>query len=361
MKLLSTEEALVFRCIRSHEERTKQEISEELNIPLTSLNRIMKKLLEGDWIEACKVAPSSGGRRPEVYRVSGNRYCFIGIELSRITVRVVLCNLRMEVLAAKEFQMTKGHRPEKVLELCEEMIREQIESLQRSGQGEAVDILGLGIGTVGPLDLEEGKLGKVEGFLSSGWEGYDLKKNFEEKVKLETWIDNGANTGCLAEAIYGIGKNFASLAYFQVGKGIRSAHMTQGILLRTRRNTEDAVAHMCMEKDGVLCSCGRKGCLEAYVSLDAMEMKVEQFDKEEQSEEAAKYLAMGMGNYIRLLSPEQIILTGPFFQVHPQVYGKSLALLKQDAYDQLIVAEGKFKELSMAVGAAAMVLERKVL
>ena len=363
MKLLSTEEAQVFRLIRSREEITKLEISEELKIPLTTLNRMMKKLLEDEWIEVGKIAPSSGGRRPEVYVIGSKRYYFFGIDLSRVSLRVVLCNLRMEVIFAKEFTMTKDHTPEKVLELCKHNVDEQLAYLQQQNPDREVQVLGLGIGTVGPLDHEEGRLGKVEGFLSGGWENLDLRKKFEKKIGLETWVDNGANTGCLAEAIYGIGKKEAGLAYFQIGKGIRSAHMTQGILLRTLRNTEDAVAHMCVERNGKECSCGRRGCLEAYVALTAFEGQgvAGVTDKDRDHITAGKLLAMGLGNYIRLFSPDKIILTGPLFQEYPEIYKICLEELRIEGNHRMVFSEGSYKELSMAVGAAAMVLERKVL
>lgn len=134
-------------------------------------------------------------------------------------------------------------------------------------------ILGVGIGTVGPLDREKGILFNPPNFPAPGWVNVPLKDILEKEIDLPITVDNGANTAVLVENIFGAGKGFSNMAYFHCGIGIRTGAIAGGKIVRTINDAEDAFGHMIIDVDGEQCNCGNFDCVDCYSSIPAIVTK----------------------------------------------------------------------------------------
>ncbi|MDK2810474.1 MAG: hypothetical protein PWR27_1183 [Petroclostridium sp.] len=386
---LNKESRTVFSLIQKKGPLTKSELLLITKMKLTSLNRFMQPLEDKKLIVQVGIGESTGGRKPVVYDVNPLQYYVIGIDISRTYTQIVISNLKMEILNQQQFTMTQSFTPEKTAKAISHIIKNMLGqlSIDRSM------ILGAGVGTIGPLDRKKGIILNPKNFAAPGWVNVPIKQILEQELQLPVVIDNGANTAVLAESLFGCGKDFENIAYFNCGIGIRTGAISGGTIVRTINDAEDAFGHMVIDVDGELCSCGNYGCVEAYSSILSITNKfmsaikkgrtsiiskpletigyIDICNAAEKKDElaretiinAATILGTGLANYINLLSPDLVILSGPlvkhselFYEVCTQVAIKKY-YLKQE--NKMVFSKGgDFKDNAIAVGAAAAVVEQ---
>lgn len=386
---LNSTEKKILNLIQKKGSMTKSELLEITEMKLTSLNRVMNKLLEENLILKVGIAESTGGRKPTLYDVNAEYGYIIGVNISRIYSSVVIVNMKMDIIANMKFTMTERHTPEITVEAIAEIININLEKLKIVKD----KVLGVGIGTVGPLDRERGMMLNVNTFPALGWENANIRELLERQIKVPILLDNGANTAVIGEALYGYGKGYKNIAYFNCGIGIRTGITNGSTLIRTINDTEDAFGHMIIDINGEPCSCGNRGCIESYVSIPSIVnrfkeeikfgnsttilkpiMDVKYFDICDAAihgdklskvliENAGEILGTGLVNFSNLLNPDLIILSGPlvnycniFFDIVEKTFHNKTYFKKEKKV--IFNKGGKFKDDSIALGAAAMFLEQ---
>ncbi|WP_432663144.1 ROK family transcriptional regulator [Wukongibacter baidiensis] len=386
---LSFTEKKILNLIQKKGNITKSEILEITEMKLTSLNRVMKKLLSKNLILKVGIAESTGGRKPSLYDVNANYGYIIGINISRIYSSVVIVNMKMDIVSIEKFTMTEDHTPEVTVRAISEIINTNLEKLKISMD----KVLGVGVGTVGPLDRKSGMMLNVNAFPSIGWENVNIRNLLETQVKFPILLDNGANTAVIGEALYGYGKGYKNIAYFNCGIGIRTGITNGSTLIRTINDTEDAFGHMIIDINGEPCSCGNKGCIESYSSIPSIVNRFKRKAKAENTttilkplvdikyfdicdaairgdelskrliENAGEILGTGLSNFSNLLNPDLIILSGPlvnycniFYDIVEKTFRSKTYFKKEKKV--IFNKGGQFKDNSIALGAAAMFLEQ---
>ena len=106
--------------------------------------------------------------------------------------------------------------------------------------------------------------------LSSGNVGiknYNLKEKLQEKIDLPITIRNDAKCAAIAENTYGVLKGYDRSIFLTLGTGIGGAAFIEGKLLTAGNRPGYEFGHMVIQKDGIECTCGRKGCFERYASM----------------------------------------------------------------------------------------------
>lgn len=367
---------------------TKNELIVMTKMKLTSLNRMMQPLEDRGLIVEVGTAVSTGGRKPILYDVNSGQFYVIGVDISRTYTQVVLTNLKMQILAEQKFVMTQCNTPDRTIREISNIINDVLNQLTIHKE----DVLGIGLGTVGPLDRAQGVILEPRNFPAPGWVNAPVKTLLESETNLPVIIDNGANMAVLAEKLFGEGKHYENIAYFNCGIGIRTGVISSGAIVRTINDAEDAFGHMIIDVDGELCSCGNYGCIECYSSIPAVIDKFVSAVKKgrntivakpvreisymdiclasEQNDELAKetiasaatIFGAGLANYINLLNPRLVILSGTFIKHSDLFYRicKEVALKKYYAREEERIVfsnGGYFGEYAISIGAASMVVE----
>lgn len=127
--------------------------------------------------------------------------------------------------------------------------------------------IGVGVGCPGSINNEEGVCDYSNNL---GWENVPLASLFSSELGLETYIDNDANAALLGEVRFGVGKCYKNVILLTLGTGVGSGLYLDGHIYRGAKGKGAELGHTLLVKDGELCSCGRKGCLEAYASVTAL-------------------------------------------------------------------------------------------
>lgn len=388
LSCLSFESKEIFSLLLHKGALTKGDLTELSGLKLTSLNRMMQPLEELGLIVKAEIGESTGGRKPVLYDVNSGKYYLVGIDISRIYTQVVLTNLKMELVEKYRFDMNKESTPQATLKLIWTWIEDVFEKLKKK---DGV-VVGIGIGTVGPLDRSNGVVLNPENFEAEGWENVHLKSIFQDRLGVPVVIDNGANAAVLAETYFGIGKGIRNVIYINCGIGIRTGVISSGIFVRNINDGEDAFAHMVVDVNGEKCRCGNLGCIERYASIYSITEKfMADFNKESTSLKqkpveqvsytdickaaevneptarqvilkAAVIMGNGLGNLIKLLDPEIVILSGQLIKHSKLFYQKcietALEKIHMNSERKIIFSRGGyFNENAISIGSAAMVLE----
>ncbi len=129
------------------------------------------------------------------------------------------------------------------------------------------DIERAGIGSPGTCNT---KTGIVEYACNLNFENLPLQAEMEARLSCPVTIDNDANTAAYGEYIAGAAKDSNSFILITIGTGIGSGIVFDGKIYTGCNYAGAELGHIVIQKDGILCGCGRRGCFEQYCSATAL-------------------------------------------------------------------------------------------
>jgi glucokinase len=198
--------------------------------------------------------------------------------------------------------------------------------------------LAIGIGLVGQVDTRTGTW--LEAMNLPIKAPVPLGTQLSERYGIPVALDNDVHAASLAEMRWGMGTESADFIYLNVGTGISAGLIFNRELLRGTRNFAGELGHMVVQRDGPLCPCGRRGCVEPVASGGGMLARVQEAHVtfpdstlHEQTEaltahsifaaadagdplaikissDAIEALSTAMANLVNLLNPEWIVYGG---------------------------------------------------
>ena len=143
------------------------------------------------------------------------------------------------------------------------------EMLRRCAEEAGAQPSAIGIGCTGPVDPLSGALGEVN--LLPGWQGRNLTEALSAELGLPAALENDADATALGEAAFGCGAGARSFLLVAVGTGIGVGIVLDGRLYRGVGGSHPEAGHQVIDPDGPACTCGSRGCWEAYACGPAME------------------------------------------------------------------------------------------
>jgi len=206
------------------------------------------------------------------------------------------------------------------------------------------DIIGIGIGAPGPLDIKRGIINFAPNL--PGWRDIPLKKILEDEFNMKIVLENDANAAAWGERCFGAGQGINNLVCFTLGTGIGGGIIIDGKIYHGNNCGAGELGHMTVNKDGPRCNCGNYGCLEAYSSATGVKNRIKSrikegiksdflnFDSDDELldsirlksifetarkgdkltkdivEEAISYLGIAIANITNILNPEMVVLVG---------------------------------------------------
>jgi glucokinase-like ROK family protein len=130
-------------------------------------------------------------------------------------------------------------------------------------------ILGIGVGVPGPVDFTHAVL--VAPPLMPDWENFSIRDFFKKTFSAAfVAVDNDVNVMALGEQRYGAGMNIDHFIFVKVGTGIGAGIISNGRIHRGSDGSAGDIGHICVDKQGPICRCGNRGCLEAMTAGPAI-------------------------------------------------------------------------------------------
>jgi glucokinase len=142
---------------------------------------------------------------------------------------------------------------------------------------QTAELEGVGVGSPGDVDGEKGTVTSARNL--PDWEGsFPLADELSRALGTRVALGNDVQVATDAEALLGAGRPYRSLLGVFWGTGVGG-----GIVLDGRpwlgRGAAGEIGHVVVKRDGARCTCGRRGCMEAYAGRGAMEIRARERQK----------------------------------------------------------------------------------
>jgi glucokinase len=314
----------------------------------------------------------------------------VGVDIGGTNMVVGLVPFRGGNASAIRRQATLPERgAEDVVDRVVNSIQESVkEVLERNG-GSKEQVVGVGIGSPGPLDR---KTGVVLETPNLGWRDLPLRDLIGDRVGLPTTLDNDANCATYGEWWMGAGKGARILVGLTLGTGIGGGLVIDGKIHHGASDAAGEFGHMTIDFTGRKCKCGNYGCLEAYASgpniaaraVEGIEAGIESVLTElvdgnldaitaqrvyeaavlgdgyakEVMQETAKVLGVGIANLLNGLNPDAVVIAGGVTRAGEHLFGPLTKEIRKRAFRPAVeacrVVPAQLPETAGVIGAAGV-------
>lgn len=181
----------------------------------------------------------------------------LGIDIGGTKIAVALGTDKGKILRSARLD-NKDSSPDNMLPA---IVRAAKELLNAEGL-ETTDLAAAGIGSPSPIDIPKGLITSPHNLKK--WIDVPITDYISNELKVETFFENDANAGALAEWMFGAGGNVDDMIYLTMSTGIGGGVIVGGRLLTGASFLAGEVGHMSLDPQGPLCDCGMRGCYEAF-------------------------------------------------------------------------------------------------
>ena len=187
----------------------------------------------------------------------------IGIDLGGTNIVAAVVNDEYEMVGKAK---TPTATPRSADEIFDDIAKVCKEAMAQAGVT-IKDIFSVGIGTPGTVNKE----GVIEFANNLGFVNVPAKEMLIERLGIENvYVDNDANCAALGEAQAGSGHGAKDFIAVTLGTGVGSGVIINGKIVAGVNNAGGECGHSVIVVNGEPCTCGRKGCWEAYASATAL-------------------------------------------------------------------------------------------
>lgn len=187
----------------------------------------------------------------------------IGIDLGGTNIKVGVVNEKYEIVSNA---VVKTNLPRPAEEIADGICEAVDIALKNAGIG-MDDVNTVGIGTPGSADR---KTGKVLYSNNLGFRNTPLGQMLKDRLGKDIYVENDANAAAFGEYLAGGGKGYENVVVITLGTGVGGGVIIDGKIYTGFNFCGAELGHTVIEYNGRSCTCGRKGCFEAYSSATAL-------------------------------------------------------------------------------------------
>jgi glucokinase len=161
--------------------------------------------------------------------------------------------------------------------VADAMVGTLVEAAAQAGLS-TVELLGVGVGSPGEVDTAEGTVARA-GNLDNWQAPFALGTALSERLGAPVVLDNDVDSAVLAELELGAGRGVQSFLGVFWGTGVGGGVVLGGHRWHGRGHAGE-IGHMVVRRNGARCTCGRRGCMEAYAGRKPMELRARRLQSE---------------------------------------------------------------------------------
>lgn len=261
----------------------------------------------------------------------------VGVDLGGTTFTVALVDRRGQIDIKSEHDTLADQGADAVMGRIADAIR----ALLRDAGVALGDLSGIGLGIPGLHDAQSGTCVYASNLK---WRNVPVRDVFQSWFDLPVVVENDVRCAALGEQHFGAGRGVEDMVLVTLGTGVGGAIIMGGRLQRGGGGFAGEVGHQTIETEGMICSCGNRGCLEAYAGVSGIVTRARAAYARHPSEriaeltggrlesltprhlseaanagdetarwilaETGRYLGIGLGNIVSVLHPDRIVVGG---------------------------------------------------
>ena len=187
----------------------------------------------------------------------------IGIDIGGTSIKGAAVTTEGKVLDVFSLVVDKKDNQDQTIDKLIKIVKEYLAAHAYNKD----NVLGIGIGIPGSIDSVNGVVSYSNNLK---WENLKIVEKMEKELGIRVKITNDANAATLGEAKFGAGKDFKNLLMVTLGTGVGGGIIIDGKLYEGNEGKGAEIGHSVIVLDGRECTCGRRGCLEAYASATGL-------------------------------------------------------------------------------------------
>lgn len=379
----------ILSILRKYESLSRIDLAAISSLDKKTITNIIKELIESKQVKVVSRYSEGAGRPKEMLALNGS-YCYcIGVDLGGTHISGVVMDFKGTVICSNNTDLNNDMEPETLIKLCYYTVDNLLKKAGMSNK----DIVGLGISIPGFVDRETG-LSEISENLPK-WFNIPLKSIFHVKYDTDIYVDDCSRLMALAELWYGEGVDCDDFLVMDLGLGIGCGIVINSQIFAGSTGKSGEVGHTIVEIDGPLCTCGKRGCIEALASGWALAKQAKEvLERDEKSIlyeilanknsiptikdlvlaadlgdlfcreillRAGNYIGIGIANAISFFNPSKVIISGRLIRENELLLKKIEDTVKAQTipqiYENTLITQSKLSYLASAIGAAILCIE----
>ncbi|MGQ7889879.1 ROK family protein [Paenibacillus sp. WC2504] len=367
---------MVLDLIKSSRPISRAKIAKLTSMSATSVGRIVNDLCQIGLVKETEQYSSGVGRKATMLDIDAGSVLTIGVEMDKGVIKIGIVDFDGHMIA--ENTITRLYHLDEAVKVAREL-SEHIQELIERNEIVISKIIGIGIGVPGIIDTDKGTI-----IFSSqlGWENVHFAALVESNLNIPTVIDNDLKVKALGETYYGFVKGSKRAVLLGFGSGVGSALVIDGTVYRGESNIAGEIGHSTVDPNGMLCECGKRGCLQTYIAdftiiQEANKVKSvtsikEIFDSAHNNEtwavqiidRACTYIAITVSNVVCMYNPDTIILGGHLIEQHAEMLETVKQKINQFIWGPFNgtykLVSSKLHSNAVMIGAATLALQQRL-
>ncbi len=330
--------SIILNTLRDHSRMSRATLAAVTGLNKTTVSSLVQQLIDAHFVTEAGIKKTEDTGRPGMMlELNPQAGCIIGAEIGVDFISVLVTDFAVSPIWRREVHTDPRAAQATIIERTLDLIREAVAHTD----GRCREVLGLGLGVPGLVDMSTGTLLFAPNLR---WRNVPLKQILEGNFNFLVHVDNEANMATLGESYFGVARGARSVLYASAGVGLGGGIVLEGRVLSGAGGFAGEVGHMTLVPDGELCNCGNKGCWETVASQGAVFRRIKEgvasgadtllldYTKGnldeitipmvvqaaqqgdmlalEALEEVAVYLGIGLANLINALNPETVVFGG---------------------------------------------------
>ena len=359
----------IVRMIVSSGPIARTQIAKTLGLSPATVTVVTRELLDQGIVRVAERAPSKGGRPALLLELVGGAASAFGVKVAPDHLVGVRVDLEAQLVERYEekFDASAANAVDVLISVLDGWVR------QRPGDP---PLLGVGLGVAGVFDAGTGTLDSP----LLGWRDLKLAQVVQDALGLPVFVDNDVNTLAVAERLYGRGHDIENFITVTIGRGVGLGIVVGGDIYRGFGGGAGEFGHTFAVEDGVICTCGKRGCLETVVADPALiaeagrlgllderqgigrlrELAHEgQLQARQIYHDAGTRLGRAVANLVNVLGPELVLVSGEGTEAWSYLADAFTAAYEANVFPPLghiPVEVDPWDDAKWAVGAATLVL-----
>ncbi|WP_447779299.1 ROK family transcriptional regulator [Variovorax boronicumulans] len=345
--------SVLLRLLRAQPGLSRARLASESGLTKSTVSLLVRELLDEGWLSESGAAVADGLGRPSTpLQINVGVRALMGVEIAVETLRLVCVSLQGEVLHAEAQPLDDGE-PGRVCAQLARMAAAAHAHLDQRG----LRLSSIGVCVPGAVD---DCTGVVRFAPNLGWRNVNLLPALEKALAaaglpgVTVQLQNDADAAALGEYEFAAGEGEDPLIFVSSDVGVGAGVVLNDRLFTGAQGMAGEIGHTILQLDGPLCSCGRRGCAEAFFGSRVLAREGADMAR------AAAFFGVLLQNLWVTFNPRAIVLGGKVCAEHPAFVQTAFDAVKGYAERAGMPAPdlrtARYEALAPAVGAAALAL-----
>jgi predicted NBD/HSP70 family sugar kinase len=249
-------QTVVLDAIRRHPDgSTRSKLASVTGLSSMTVANVCRRLLASRLIDEHGTRVSGPGKPPGILRLNPDGGYSVGVHIDPAVVTYVLVDLAGEVRDHTRSGTPSAQDPRSVID---EMAR-SIDALITTSGVDRSRVLGIGIATPGPVNIEDGIV--LNPPMLPHWHKVPLRAALSEATGLPVVLEKDVTAAAVAELWYAEPEDSRDFAFVYYGTGLGTGIAVAGEVVRGISSNAGDPGHMTVDPNGPVCVCGRRGCV----------------------------------------------------------------------------------------------------